>query len=284
MDDKDVKLTFWTKKPLTCPVCQAEFKKEEILTGRGRLIAGNLTNELRREYEPSLKYGEVYPLIYTITLCPVCLYGALPSDFPELPQSSGTAIEMDTANRQDVIKGVFNEPDFNLNRDLVSGTASYVMAVMSYEFRPPEESPTIKAGLCALRAAWLCNDLHNKEPNENFDYLASMMYRKAKFYYTQAIDREQTGKEGLGALIHMGPDLDKNWGYDGALYLAAMLEFEHGSNENSATRIKALNNAKKTVSRVFGSGKSSKNKPEAILDFSRELYERINDEVKVLEG
>jgi len=64
MEDNDQKITFQSKKEITCPVCEAVFRKEELRVGGGRLIAGKLTEELHRLYEPSKKYGEIF-LLYT---------------------------------------------------------------------------------------------------------------------------------------------------------------------------------------------------------------------------
>ena len=63
------KLTFFEKKQTVCPVCDAKFYREDLLSGGGRLIAGDLTPELRRLYEPSKKYGEVHPLMPCVLLC-----------------------------------------------------------------------------------------------------------------------------------------------------------------------------------------------------------------------
>ncbi len=48
------KLTFFEKKQSACPVCNAKFFREDLLSGGGRLIAGNLTRELRRQYDAFL--------------------------------------------------------------------------------------------------------------------------------------------------------------------------------------------------------------------------------------
>ena len=56
-------ITFFSKNSITCPVCNNEFRREDMRTGRGRLIAGSLTKELRRLYEPTEKYGEVNNLV-----------------------------------------------------------------------------------------------------------------------------------------------------------------------------------------------------------------------------
>ena len=56
-DMQSVKVTFFSKNPIECPLCNTKFYKEDLLSGRGRLIAGDLSDELRRFYEPSQKYG-----------------------------------------------------------------------------------------------------------------------------------------------------------------------------------------------------------------------------------
>jgi len=67
---KEAAISYYSKDQIECPVCGAKFKREEMYSGGGRVIAGDLTEELRRLYEPSAKYGEVYPLIYSMTVCP----------------------------------------------------------------------------------------------------------------------------------------------------------------------------------------------------------------------
>ena len=57
---KEAAISYYSKDQIECPVCGAKFKREEMYSGGGRVIAGNLTEELRRLYEPSAKYGEVY--------------------------------------------------------------------------------------------------------------------------------------------------------------------------------------------------------------------------------
>jgi hypothetical protein len=82
------KLTFFEKKQTACPVCDSKFFQEDLLSGGGRLIAGDLTKELRRRYEGSRKYGEVRPLLYAVTVCPVCYFAAFPQDFAALPDTN----------------------------------------------------------------------------------------------------------------------------------------------------------------------------------------------------
>ena len=71
-EQKEKKLSYWSKTKCHCPVCRKDFQKEEMLTGGGRMIAGELTDELHRIYEPSAKYGVIYPLLYSIGACPNC--------------------------------------------------------------------------------------------------------------------------------------------------------------------------------------------------------------------
>jgi len=83
-EDSRKKISFRQKNPTICPVCGYEFYREEMLSGGGRLIAGKLTDELRRTYEKNEKWGVIYPLAYVVTVCPQCLYAAYPKDFSTL--------------------------------------------------------------------------------------------------------------------------------------------------------------------------------------------------------
>jgi uncharacterized protein (DUF2225 family) len=44
-------------------------------------------------------------------------------------------------------------------------------------------------------------------------------------------------------------------------------------------RTEALGNAKRTIAKIFGIGKSSKNKPGPLLEHARDLYDNINKEL-----
>ena len=52
-------ISFYAKEKMLCPVCKKSFAREEMLSGGGRMIAGDLTDELHRQYEPSAKYGKI---------------------------------------------------------------------------------------------------------------------------------------------------------------------------------------------------------------------------------
>ncbi len=275
----EAKLTYFSKNKIQCPICETTFYREDLLTGRGRLIAGNLTDELRRLYDPSDKFGAVYPLIYPVTVCPACYYAAFPGDFLDIGDEAKRQIDLDADKRLHNISLLFDELDFREPRRLKEGAASYYFAMMCYDTAPDDKSPTIKQGLCALRAAWVLGDLTNKEPAENYDRVMELFYRKARFLYNQSIEYEQTGKESIANVAHLGPDLDKNYGYDGVLYLSSYLELHYGPQEDPEKRVAALKFAKRTCARIFGMGKASKNKPSAILDRARDLYDRLGEEL-----
>ncbi len=276
MEDQGKKLTFFQKTPIQCPLCETVFYREELLTGGGRMIAGPLTRDLRRIYEPSKKFGEIFPLIYPITVCPTCFYATFPQDFLSPPDKNKGALLEQMEKRKESLKPLFPELDFTRPRTLKEGVASYILAVFCYDYFTKEFSPTIKQGVCCLRAAWCCNDLHRKFPNENYDYLAANLYRKARFFYTQAVEREQRGLEPMSGMKVLGPDLDKDYGYDGVLYLNGLLELLYGPRKDKEKRIQTLTTAKRYVAKIFGMGKASKQKPSALLDQARELYEEIN--------
>ena len=280
MSDARSSGTFFSKSETVCPVCSGKFYKEDIMTGGGRLNAGDLTEELRRLYIPTKKYGEVNPLIYYIIVCPSCFFAASQADFNDIKSSSAAELNKNKEERKKAFSEIVPDLDFRKPRTLIEGVASYFYAVMCLEHFPADMSPSIKGGVYCLRAAWLCNDLHSKMPNDNYDYMASVFYRKARFYYIKALQGEHDGTEGVGGMKNPGPDLDKNYGYDGVLYIAAYLQYKYYPTEDHEKRMQALTDAKRIVARIFGMGKASKNKPAAILDNAKTLFDKIKEELK----
>ena len=55
--EKKVGISYWSKDKVKCPVCKKDFEREVMRSGNGRMIAGGLTEELHRIYEPSAKFG-----------------------------------------------------------------------------------------------------------------------------------------------------------------------------------------------------------------------------------
>ena len=170
------KTTFFSKNPLVCPACETSFYKEDLLSGGGRLIAGELTEELHRTYEPSKKYGELYPLVYAVLVCPSCLYAAYQQDFPEIKEEAIEVLRVQTDRRVQSVSLVFKDLDFTNYRGLKEGAASYYLAMMCYDLLNRHYSPTLKRALSALRAAWLLDSLHRKAFSENYDYLSRLFY------------------------------------------------------------------------------------------------------------
>ncbi|NCN04559.1 MAG: DUF2225 domain-containing protein [Spirochaetales bacterium] len=283
-EEKNPAVTFFQKNKTVCPVCETNFFREELLTGRGRLIAGNLTSELRRLYEPSQKFGSVAPLKYSVVVCPNCYYSAWKDDFLNPPKEKIRNIEMAMSSRIEMANTLFSGLDFRAPRRLEEGIASYVFALSCYDYFPKETSPLVKQGITALRGAWLAVDSHQENPGENYLHLAKMLYHKASFFYNYALEMEQKGKQSVGGCPNLGPDLDKNYGYDGLIYLAAYLEFHHGPDSDNEVRKKRLSTAKKGVARIFGMGRASKSKPQAILDNARELYQVLADELGIIDA
>jgi uncharacterized protein (DUF2225 family) len=278
-DKHEARITFQSKDDSICPVCNAVFRREELLSGSGRLIAGAISDELHRLYEPSAKYGDVYPLAYQATVCPECWFASMEKDFSALPGNRSTQVLKERKQRMDDVKLIFLDVDFVNNRTLLSGAASQYLVMRCYDYFDKEVSPTIKQGIAALRAGWLLDELHRKHPDENYDWLALLFKKKALFFYSEAIRREQSGNETLSALKNCGPDTDKNYAYEGILYMTALLQVKYGQTEDHDLRISALGESKRTIARMFGVGKSSKEKPGPLLEHARDLYARIGKEL-----
>jgi uncharacterized protein (DUF2225 family) len=223
-------------------------------------------------------------LIYPVTVCPVCYYSAFNADFSRLPPNRSKDVEVNADERREGISHLFPELDFTSPRTLREGVASYFFAMACYGFFDKTVNPTFKAGLAALRAAWLASDMHAKFPGENYDYLARLFYRKSRFYYLLTLQKEQGAKEPLADNLQLGPDVDKNYGYDGLIYLAGYLDYRYGPDEDPQKRIVSLESAKRTIAKVFGMGRASKSKPSALLDMSKRIYASIGDEIARLKG
>ena len=76
-----------------------------------------------------------------------------------------------------------------------------------------------------------------------------------------------------------GPDTDKNYSYEGMLYICAYLRYKFGPAHSAEERKTSLEEARRTIAKLFGMGKSSKDKPGAFLEHARALYDTINNEI-----
>ena len=179
---------------------------------------------------------------------------------------------------------LFKILDFTSARRIEEGAASYVLAMMCYDSSKRLFAPTIKQGISAIRAAWLFGDLHRNQPDQNFDYLAKLFYRKSRFFYHLALEKEQTGGESLGNVAYLGPDLEKNYGYDGVLYLTGFLEYKYGPQKDPMKRIEHLDRARKIISRVHGMGRASKSTPSVILDKAKDMHHVLGEQMRILQG
>ncbi|WP_407425478.1 DUF2225 domain-containing protein [Treponema sp.] len=279
--DKKLKLSYWSKTKCRCPVCQRDFAKEEMLTGSGRMNAGDLTDELHRNYIPSVKYGEVFPLIYAVGACPRCHLALFWKDFEEIKdKDSIEALRDDDDNRKKKVETIFPHYDLTRERNLLDGAAMYYLALLSYEKVDLGYAPTFKRAMICLRLAWLCDHLNKMIPGYNYDYVSSVFYKKSAFFYEQTLLNETGGIETITAVNNFGPDMDKNYGYDGVIYLTGLLEYKYGQTEDMPLRYKKLDADKRAIARIFGLGKSSKAKPGPLLENARNLYDKITDLLK----
>jgi uncharacterized protein (DUF2225 family) len=274
----ELKVSFQSKEEYICPACDFSFHREELLSGSGRLIAGILTDELHRLYEPSVKYGEIYPLAYQATVCPECWFASMDKDFLNMPVKSKPRVMEDRKRRIADTRLIFPSVDFHRPRDLVEGAASLYLALRCYDFYTKEFSPTMKQGIAALRTGWMLDEMDKKFPGRHYDWLAVLFKKKAQFFYNEAILREQGGKETLSGIKNFGPDTDKNYSYEGALYLSALLKMKYSPSDPSRRAV-ALGEAKRTIAKIFGLGRSSKAKPGPLLEHARNLYDSLNKEL-----
>ncbi|MGL5254884.1 MAG: DUF2225 domain-containing protein [Brevinema sp.] len=275
-------VTFFSKKEIVCPLCSCSFQREELQTGRGRINAGDLTPELRRLYIPTQKYGVVNPLLYPLAVCPQCLFAGLPSDFQRLSNIGKQDVE--AQNRHTMIKKIFGKTiDFTVNRDIAAGLASYVLAFMSTTHLEKDFSPTLRRGLYALRAAWLAGDLFAKSGVCHLGDLKTELYKQSLLNYESAMEKQLKNQEPFDGLVWMGPDVDTNFGYDGVIYIIGVLLYNQIEFLPDADKIKRIEMVKRNLSRIFGMGKSTRDKPEILISYTRDLYNKMNADLKRLE-
>ncbi|MDR0495453.1 MAG: DUF2225 domain-containing protein [Treponema sp.] len=279
-EEKELKVSFISKKDYVCPACSETFHKEELHTGGGRLIAGTLTMELHRLYEPSNKYGKIIPLVYHAIVCPECWFASSEADFPLLPQDRKFDALNDRECRKEDTRLIFPSADFYEPRSLIEGAASQYLVLRCYEYYDKHASPTIKQGLSSIRTAWLLDELDKESPGQHYDWLATLFRKKAQYLYYEALMREQGGKETMSGLKVYGPDIDKNYSYEGMLYLCAYLRYKYGPAHDQDERKASLEDARRTIAKLFGMGKKSKDKPGAFLDLARKVYDAINEELE----
>jgi uncharacterized protein (DUF2225 family) len=151
--------------------------------------------------------------------------------------------------------------------------------MLCYDYYPASFSPTVKQGLATLRASWLLEEMDKKTPGQHYDWLAEIFKKKALFFYASALKLETTGKETLSGLSNLGPDTDKNYGYEGLLYINSLLEYKYGQTEDAVQRLAVLGEDKRNLAKMFGLGKSSKSKPGPLLEKSRNLYDTLAKEL-----
>lgn len=288
--EKKPPLTFWTKETFRCPVCSNEVKQEKLLSGGGRLIAGDLTRELRRLYVPSKKFGKVWPLIYPVLVCPKCFFASFPEDFQAklLGKVGVERARMDTQRRKELILKILGPVDFSKNRSLKSGTASYILSFSCYDYYPPKIAPTFKKALSALRAAWLLGDLVEEEPEKapHYKLYQDFFYKRALELYKRALDKETSGEERLEVVKNLGPDVDHNWGYPGVCFMVGSLTLKLAPKlaKTPAEELALYEEAKKYLRIAFGDGKMDRQKPGPLLDMTRDMYRELNERMEKLQN
>ncbi len=107
------KISYYVKEETRCPICEHQFQKEEMLFGRGRLIARDINAELRRTDDANPKFGKVFPAAYTLIVCPNCWSSGLPRDFENILPESIMLVRDLIDYRRKVIQDIFSpdQPD-----------------------------------------------------------------------------------------------------------------------------------------------------------------------------
>ena len=283
-EDKSLKITYFKKKADICPLCNEEFYGEDLLSGGGRLIAGGITDELRRNYDENKKYGIIYPMIYSIMVCPNCYYSAFPDDFAKINVRIKERLTEHEEVRYNIVNTLFPGIDFKEERNIEHGLCSYLLATSCYSYFERKYCPTLRRAQSSLRTAWIAQDMANHYKNQLFQQMYKIFYRKAAKYFGQALDLSQNGKEPIDGNKYIGPDTDNNYGYDGLLYITGVLNYKVAKSEKDIEKKgKQLVKIRRIMAKLYGGGKASKDKPAIILNNSKDMYDEIGKEVKKIE-
>jgi uncharacterized protein len=272
------KISFRAKEVTKCPVCGTTHFKEELLSGSGRLIAGKLSQELQRLYEDNKKWGKINPLVYHVQVCPKCLYAAFPKDFSNLTSEEILAIKNTIPHRQKVVETFFGRYDMGENRHIVHGAISYMLTIDCYHLRGNQIAPTPKKAVAAMRAAWLLDELFKEANYRPYDKLRDFYYVEAARYYKRVLETMTSGIEPMEEAAYiLGPSLDFNWAFDGVIYLNSYLtrKFIDQMATNPKDKYAIMDSARRFLSKLYGSGKSSKSRPSVIIDLAKELYDEM---------
>ncbi len=293
MLDEDIKgsenisesMTFFMSKGMPCPVCNHDVYPEELRQGRSRINAGELRDDLFRNYIPDKDSGEVFPFLYSVGVCSQCLFAGFWNDFKKIHKKNVAALATSEAknDRINALGLLYKKiPDFTARKSLLNGFAAYVLALETYEKFRENDAPNIRQAICSLRLAWLARILLEHGYGEECKNFIKMFYKKALFFYTQAIQRDTSGYEPLHVVTFLGPDVDKDYGYDGVVYMRAWLELHYGDKTCALERQNMLNTLRNSLSKVFGFGRSSKEKPSVLLNTARKTFEAVEAEIAEL--
>jgi uncharacterized protein (DUF2225 family) len=93
------------------------------------------------------------------------------------------------------------------------------------------------------------------------------------------LDLLQSGEEKLEDAGRMGPDTDKEWGYQGLQYIVGVLVFRFAEEmeQDLRTRIDIFERSRRMLAKMFGSGKADKNFPADLVDKTRDIHARMGE-------
>ncbi len=281
--------SFFHDVPIKCPVCEHSFKKEVMRFGHGRLISIDIDAELKQTYKFSKKFGEIYPYIYNIFICPNCWFAALSEDFNRKDFYNYTGLRADEKFRRRQGRELSPQVDFDSYRTLENGLVGYFLAILCYAYCSFGSFAEAKKSIAAIRAAWCIGDIiagtHDSELIP--PYAALKQYFRYTAYlesshHLKSLYKPAVSKDNFAVEIY-GPDVNKDLGFNGFLYLNNYLSLEFLALEATAyAQYKRMEKSRNTLSKVFGFGKSSRQKPSVLMNKARDLYKEVKEKAEAL--
>ena len=286
-EEKKPSVSFFQKEKTVCPVCNEKFHIETMYSGRGRVNTGDTLYDLRKLYLPTEKYGLFNPLIYYVIVCPRCFYATVPEDFNAIVDNGQIIYQCKNATkeRKEFIINIFGKlPDFYRNRDHYLGGISFILSLLTYTLFNNNFSVNIKKAAMSLRTSWFIYDLcseEDKSEGEREKYRSIYYYFRylAWSFYDQFLLETQINVKSIENSKRMGPDVDKDYGFNGAVYLSALLGYENKEFcQDQNYLIKRFKEYRQMLNTLITKGK--KNLPIQFLEMNKALLKTIHVFIK----
>ncbi|MBL4889396.1 MAG: DUF2225 domain-containing protein [Candidatus Lindowbacteria bacterium] len=220
-------ITFAVKKK--CPQCDTDFDFEKSYSKKisptGRDVS--LKNQYGEESNPHPD-----PIIYSIVLCPHCLFAAFEPDFEPIKAKASDMRIAKQKSKEAMRSFAITNHDLIGLRDLRVGLVSYYIAENWYRIRSKFSIRRFRLALCLYRRAWLLDATLDSEMISPDTYLTGRLeaLSEAETFYEQAYLKDRIPDK-----VFCGPDFGVDFGQVAMPYLVAYINYCLGTDKAIAS-------------------------------------------------